>query len=109
MLRLKVPDWKILSGNFMLICYLELIDLNWLSKTMNNKIWVVMVAVTLLAFGSLSENAMGAESPGPAPNSGDGIPDGSGMDNRFQNGDPEGESQGPAPNSGDGIPDGSGF
>ena len=46
-----------------------------------------------------------AVSPGPAPNSGDGIPDGSGMDNESQNE----ESPGPAPNSGDGIPDGSGF
>ena len=46
---------------------------------------------------------------GPAPNSGDGIPDGPGMDNQIQNGDPDVESPGPAPNSGDGIPDGSGF
>ena len=40
---------------------------------------------------------------GSAPNAGDGIPDGSGM-NDWLNGGP-----GPAPNSGDGIPDGSGF
>ena len=46
---------------------------------------------------------------GPAPNSGDGIPDGSGMDNRLQNGKPDGVSPGPAPNSGDGIPDGPGW
>ena len=114
MLRLNALNWKILSGNFMLIYYLELIDLIWLSKTMKKKIGIVMVAVTLLAFGSLSANAIevGAMTdmqPGPAPNSGDGIPDGSGMDNQFQNGDPGVESQGPAPNSGDGIPDGSGF
>ena len=47
---------------------------------------------------------------GPAPNSGDGIPDGSGFDG--PNG-PKGDSKkgpkGPAPNSGDCIPDGSGF
>jgi hypothetical protein len=41
---------------------------------------------------------------GPAPNSGDGVPDGSGFDPR-----PSGSGMGPAPNSGDGIPDGSGF
>ena len=36
---------------------------------------------------------------GPAPNSGDGIPDGSGMDHADQG----------APNSGDGVSDGSGW
>lgn len=41
--------------------------------------------------------------PGPAPNSGDGNPDGSGFE------DDMGPRPGPAPNSGDGIPDGSGF
>ncbi len=40
---------------------------------------------------------------GPAPYSGDGISDGSGMDD-WLNGGP-----GPAPNAGDGVPDGSGF
>ena len=99
--------------NFIVICSLELIDLIWLNIT-KKKIGIVMIAVSLLAFGSLFTNAVEADStaaiqPGPAPNSGDGIPDGSGMDNRFQNGDPEAESPGPAPNSGDGIPDGSGF
>ena len=43
-----------------------------------------------------------------APNSGDGIPDGSGWDE--ENPRPgEVNGEGPAPNSGDGIPDGSGF
>jgi len=42
---------------------------------------------------------------GPAPNSGDGIPDGSG----FERPNDRGFGRGPAPNSGDGIPDGSGF
>lgn len=42
-------------------------------------------------------------SPGPAPYSGDGIPDG----NQFIR--PAFSGFGPAPNSGDGIPDGSGF
>ena len=46
--------------------------------------------------------------PGPAPDSGDGVPDGSGFDQpNWQNKDTSG--MGPAPNSGDGVPDGSGF
>ncbi|MBT3463503.1 hypothetical protein HOD20_01305 [archaeon] len=48
-------------------------------------------------------------SSGPAPNSGDGIPDGSGMESQIQNGEPSIDSPGPAPNSGDGVSDGSGF
>ena len=48
---------------------------------------------------------------GPAPNAGDGVPDGSGFDS--PNG-PNGNCSGnghcsPAPNSGDGIPDGPGW
>ena len=39
----------------------------------------------------------------PAPESGDGISNGSGFDGDV------GSGPGPAPNSGDGIPDGSGF
>ena len=39
----------------------------------------------------------------PAPESGDGIPNGSGFDGDV------GFGPGPAPQSGDGIPDGSGF
>jgi hypothetical protein len=42
-------------------------------------------------------------SPGPAPDSGDGIPSG----NQFIR--PDNPGVGPAPNSGDGISDGSGF
>lgn len=45
----------------------------------------------------------GSVSPGPAPNSGDGVSDGSGLTH------PDSPGQGPAPNSGDGISDGSGF
>jgi len=44
---------------------------------------------------------------GPAPNSGDGISDGSGLDS--PNGPGNDGSPGPAPNSGDGVPDGSGM
>jgi hypothetical protein len=40
---------------------------------------------------------------GPAPNAGDGISDGSGLESPF------GGGLGGAPNAGDGIPDGSGF
>ena len=48
------------------------------------------------------------EEHGPAPNHGDGVPDGSGYDRSdWPNDDNPG--MGPAPNSGDGIPDGSGF
>lgn len=43
---------------------------------------------------------------GPAPNSGDGTPDGSGMSVAPHG---TGVTPGPAPNSGDGVSDGSGF
>ena len=46
---------------------------------------------------------------GPAPNSGDGIPDGSGLDGPSGANGATDGGPGPAPNSGDGIPDGSGF
>lgn len=48
-------------------------------------------------------------SPGPAPNSHDGDPDGPGWSGDWINEDNPGEIKGPAPNAGDGIPDGSGF
>ena len=65
------------------------------------------VAIVLLVFASMLCGTVAASnSSGPAPNSGDGIPDGSGFGlDHWQNED----SPGPAPNSGDGIPDGSGF
>lgn len=45
-----------------------------------------------------------------APNSGDGVSDGSGFDVvPGSNSDGAGNATGPAPNSGDGIPDGSGM
>lgn len=74
-----------------------------------------VVVIGLLVMVSLS--AIGVSSvlagAGPAPNSGDCIPDGSGF--RDVTDWPEGpnengiEGKGPAPNSGDGVPDGSGF
>ena len=69
----------------------------------------VIALMAMLVVTMLCGSVMASLQSGPAPNSGDGIPDGSGMDNQFQNGDPDVESPGPAPNSGDGIPDGSGW
>jgi len=48
---------------------------------------------------------------GPAPNSGDCVPDGSGLGSGNQSGLGSGNQNGfgPAPNSGDGVPDGSGL
>ena len=78
------------------------------------KVLVVMVILTFFATGFSLAAETDFGSNGPAPNSGDGIPDGSGQDSPSG---PNGtgtpgsgnEPTGPAPNSGDGIPDGSGF
>ena len=68
---------------------------------MNKKVGVSLV---LLVFAIMICGIVAAEvSPGPAPNSGDGVPSG----NQFIQ--PDNSGVGPAPNSGDGIPDGSGF
>ena len=64
---------------------------------------LAMVIGSILVF-TMAGTALAA-GPGPAPNSGDCIPDGSGFDGPMGTG----TGQGPAPNSGDGIPDGSGF
>lgn len=65
---------------------------------------VVSIVILLLIFGSIFCATVAAEvSPGPAPNSGDGIPSG----NQYIQ--PDNPGDGPAPNAGDGIPDGSGF
>ena len=62
------------------------------------------LAVLLLVFASVFIGAAAAvNSIGPAPSSGDCIPDG----NPFIR--PDNPGDGPAPNSGDGIPNGSGF
>jgi hypothetical protein len=55
--------------------------------------------------------ASGHGPSGPAPNSGDGVSDGSGMDapSGPNGSDSDSASPGPAPNSGDGVSDGSGF
>ena len=60
--------------------------------------------VAVLVLGTVAVQA----GPGPAPNSGDGVTDGSGFDvppGPIGDGDPFG----PAPNGGDGVPDGSGM
>jgi len=62
---------------------------------------ILMVAFLVFSFGGMVIAKSGPA--GPAPLSGDGIPDGSGFEEPFGNG------LGGAPNSGDGIPDGSGF
>ena len=67
---------------------------------------MAMLTVTLLGVGVVSAvdaTTEGAISPGPAPDSGDGIPSG----NQYIQ--PETPGDGPAPNSGDGVQDGSGF
>ncbi|NLJ37200.1 MAG: hypothetical protein GX432_00355 [Candidatus Atribacteria bacterium] len=64
---------------------------------------VLIVIFLVLSFGSMVFAQLGPA--GPAPNSGDCNPDGSGFDEPF--GTLKG--RGPAPNSGDGIPDGPGW
>jgi len=70
---------------------------------------LVGVAILLLVLASVVCGLATAEdSVGPAPNSGDGVSDGSGFDQpNWQNEGTPG--MGPAPNSGDGVSDGSGF
>ncbi len=60
-----------------------------------------MIGIAALLTMSLAAPAIAG--PGPAPNAGDGVSDGSGLEAPF------GVGLGGAPNSGDGIPDGSGF
>ena len=65
---------------------------------------IVSSAILLLVVASMLCGIVAAEiSPGPAPDSGDGIPSG----NQYIQ--PDSPGVGPAPNSGDGVPDGSGF
>ena len=59
---------------------------------------ILIVVFLVFSFGSIVIAARG-----PAPNSGDCVPDGSGFEEPFGNG------PGPAPNSGDGVPDGPGW
>ncbi len=69
---------------------------------------IIALLTILFVLGLAAGPAIsGAGASGPAPDSGDGISDGSGMDSG-PNSD-GGNSPGPAPNSGDGVPDGSGM
>ncbi len=66
---------------------------------------LILVFVLSIVVGT---GALMAIYAGPAPNSGDGVPDGSGYETPpgpIGGGDPFG----PAPNAGDGVPDGSGL
>ncbi len=62
-----------------------------------------MLTMTTLCVSVVNAATGNAVSPGPAPDSGDGVPSG----NQYIQ--PETPGDGPAPNSGDGVPDGSGF
>ena len=70
---------------------------------------LVLVLAFVFAVSGMMAVYAGNE-PGPAPNSGDGIPDGPGWppDQPGPFGT-DGETRGPAPYSGDGIPDGPGW
>jgi len=63
----------------------------------------IIVLILMVVFLMFSFGSMVIAAPGPAPNSGDGALEGSGLDAPF------GEGPGPAPNSHDGIPDGPGW
>jgi hypothetical protein len=68
-------------------------------RTVGRTISIVAIAVLLVV--SLAGIALAGR--GPAPNSGDGVCDGSGFQGDW------GEGMGPAPNSGDGVDDGPGW
>ena len=74
---------------------------------------LVIIAVLVMVLATSGIALADSSGPmGPAPNSGDGNPDGSGFEEpNGPNGDVGSGSGpvGPAPNSGDGDPDGSGF
>ncbi|MBN1281195.1 MAG: hypothetical protein JXA00_06060 [Candidatus Thermoplasmatota archaeon] len=74
---------------------------------------LLVIAVVFIGSSQAGENNSQNNSPGPAPNSGDGIPDGSGLEPpygpQFAGNSGNGYGPGPAPNSGDGIPDGPGW
>ena len=70
---------------------------------------LTLFALTVMLLAAMVGGpALAGIQEGPAPNSGDGYPDGSGMDDPL-NRNPDANSPGPAPNSGDGISDGPGF
>jgi hypothetical protein len=77
------------------------------------KVLAVLLLIAFVTAGYGYAIASDAGHQQPAPNSGDGIPDGSGFDTpNGPNNSDSGSGQGhrrPAPNSGDGIPDGPGW
>lgn len=70
--------------------------------TQIKKLYLIAI-VAILTMAMFFGTALASNNVGPAPNAGDGVPDGSGLAR------PDNPGTGPAPNSGDGIPDGSGF
>ena len=69
---------------------------------------IVLAILALCLIGLMGSTVMAEDGPGPAPNSGDGFPDGSGWDYVNPWGD-ETPGTGPSLCAGDGIPDGSCF
>jgi hypothetical protein len=67
-----------------------------------------IVLLACFAIGIVGIGNAIAAGTGPAPNSGDCIPDGSGFE-KVNEPHGEGYGPGPAPNAGDGIPDGPGW
>jgi len=72
---------------------------------------IVYMTISILVVASMICGIVSATQVpfGPAPNAGDGDPDGSGMPAEPWANDGAPDAVGPAPNSGDGVPDGSGF
>lgn len=68
-----------------------------------------VLGMMVLALFILGTSCLVAAGTGPAPNSGDGVSDGSGMDTQNGPQSDSGATPGPAPNSGDGVSDGSGW
>jgi hypothetical protein len=68
---------------------------------------VLVIAVICLSVISLIGIGVMVNVSGPAPNSGDGVSDGSGLISPFQNGEVIADSKGPSLCAGDGISDGS--
>jgi hypothetical protein len=84
------------------------IVLFWLVIEVKKLISIFAIVVILsLAVHCVSAASEDVDIPGPAPNSGDGIPDGPGFETEPPFGSVNGP--GPAPNAGDGVSDGSGF
>ena len=74
---------------------------------------IAFLMVAVFIFAPLAYAGSDSKPIGPAPNSGDGVDDGSGLEDLMPFG-PQSPLDlilppGPAPNSGDGVSDGSGF